>query len=265
MTPSGVISLLTDFGVTDPYVGILRAVILREAPHARVIDLTHGIAPQQVEQAAFYLQHSFQWFPTGTVHLCVVDPGVGSARAALAVSAHGHFFVAPDNGLLSGVLSSGASEVRAVDAQALGLIPASRTFHGRDLFAPVAARLASSARTLSSLGGSHSPKLLDWSAPKRAERAVSGTVRVVDHFGNLITDIPGKWLQRRDAGLHVAGRRLRLVQTYADAKAGECVGLISSFETVEIAQRDGSAAKALGIGVHANIEIELSSSEERAW
>ena len=124
---SGVITLLTDFGTDDPFVGVMKGVILGRFPSARIVDLTHGIAPQDVAHGAFWLERSFRWFPAGTVHVAVVDPGVGTARAALAVRAAGHVFVGPDNGLLAGVIACDrAAEVRAIDITLLGLPSAER-------------------------------------------------------------------------------------------------------------------------------------------
>jgi len=258
--PSGVITLLTDFGLRDPFVGILHGVLLREAPRAQRIDLTHAIPAQAVSVAAFYLQHAFHWFAPGSVHLCVVDPGVGSARAAIAVLSRGHVFVAPDNGLLSGVLTA-SSEVRRVETERLGLTPASRTFHGRDVFAPVAAWLASGQRRFDELGEPHQPQVLQLNEPKRRENGAVGQVRAVDHFGNLITDLPGTWLSDVQVHASLGEQRLRSVGTYAEALPGECVALRSSFETWEIAQRDGSAAAALGAGVGSVVELHAAGAQ----
>src|SRR5690606_16440176 len=178
----GVVSLLTDFGLADPYVGIVKGVIAREAPGVTVIDLTHAVPPQDVELAALWLEQAYGWFPSGTVHLCVVDPGVGTARAALAARAGEHWFVAPDNGVLSAVLGrESSSEVRRIDASALRLTVSSRTFHGRDVFAPVAARLASGALRLAEIGPPHAPLRLARREPRRDGAEVLGEVIADDH------------------------------------------------------------------------------------
>jgi S-adenosylmethionine hydrolase len=194
------------------------------------------------------------------VHLCVVDPGVGSARAAIGVLSRGHVFIAPDNGLLTGVLTD-ASDVRRVDTERLGLTPPSRTFHGRDVFAPVAAWLASGQRRFDQLGESHQPQLLPMNEPKRLADGAVGRVRAVDHFGNLITDLPGAWLAEVEVQATLGERRLRSVGTYAEALPGECVALRSSFETWEIAQRDGSAATALGAGVGSIVTLHVAGAQ----
>ncbi len=259
--PSGVVTLLTDFGLSDPFAGIVKGVILREAPRVTIVDLSHGIPPQDLDAAAFYLAGSFAWFPAGSVHLCVVDPGVGTARAALAMRACGHYFVAPDNGVLAGVLARDAhADVRRVDPERLGLSVLSRTFHGRDVFAPIAALLASGRVGFDTIGVSHEPVQRVVPRPLRGSDSLSGRVIVVDHFGNLITNVPGAWLREPGAVVEIGGKTLRLVATYTSANAGECVGIVSSFDTLEIARRDGSAAEALALGVGAPVRVTWRSA-----
>jgi S-adenosyl-L-methionine hydrolase (adenosine-forming) len=242
-------------------VGIVKGVLLREGPTLQVVDLSHEVPPQAVSVAAFWLAHSYRFFPARTVHLCVVDPGVGSARAPIAARALGHYFVAPDNGLLSDVLAAdGSARVHRIEPDRLGLDVTSRTFHGRDLFAPVAARLASGQISLSELGPPHAALMEQRAIPVRDASGISGAVLFADHFGNLVTDIPGALLKPRGERVVVAGAELRVLGTYADARAGECIGLVSSFGTLEIAQRDGSAASALGVGRGAPIRV-LASEE----
>lgn len=139
---AGLVSLLTDFGLADPYVGVMHGVIAARAPGVRVVDLGHGVAPQDVRQGGWCLAQAWPYFPAGSVHVAVVDPGVGSARRVLAARQGGHAFLAPDNGLLALVLDEGA-EVRALDVARFALPRVSRTFHGRDVFSPAAAALAS--------------------------------------------------------------------------------------------------------------------------
>jgi S-adenosylmethionine hydrolase len=246
---TGLVTLLTDFGLDDPFVGIMKGVMLREAPGLTLVDLTHGIPAQDVEAAAFTLAHSFGWFAPGAVHLCVVDPGVGSERAAVALQARGHTFVGPDNGLFSAVqdLEPNAA-ARRIDPAELGLTLASRTFHGRDLFAPVAAWLASGRRRFEELGSVHELSRRPRPRPEQSPAGASGRVVLVDHFGNLITDLPGSWLEAGAFRVEIGKYVVRLVGTYSEAKLGECVALVSSFGTLEIAQRDGNAAETLGFG-----------------
>jgi S-adenosylmethionine hydrolase len=254
--PSGIVSLLTDFGLQDPFVGILKGVILREAPSLSVVDLSHGVPPQDLDAAAFYLAGSFPWFPEGTVHLCVVDPGVGTARAALAMHASGHYFVAPDNGVLAGVIARDPhADVRRVEPERLGINVVSRTFHGRDVFAPIAAQLASGRTAFESIGDVHEPVQRVVPRPSRGSDSVSGRVIVVDHFGNLITNVPGAWLREPGAMVEIGDKVLRIVPTYVNADPGECVGVVSSFDTLEIARRDGSAAQTLRLGAGTPVRV----------
>ncbi|HLV66661.1 MAG TPA: SAM-dependent chlorinase/fluorinase [Polyangiaceae bacterium] len=244
----GVVSLLTDFGLSDPYVGILKGVIAREAPGTTVIDVSHDVPPQDIELAALWLEQAYTWFPPGTVHVCVVDPGVGTARAALAARAGEHWFVAPDNGVLSGVLAREPSwEVRWIDAGALRLSVASRTFHGRDVFAPVAGRLASGALRLSDVGPEHAPTLHARRAPRVEKGEAFGEVIAVDRFGNLITNLPASVLEGEGVTVEIRDARLRSVGTYAEGEL-ECVALVGSFGLVEIAVQNASAAARLGVG-----------------
>lgn len=254
------ITLLTDFGLADPFVGVMKGVIAALAPGARTIDLTHQIPPQDVAAGAFWLAHSVPYFPRGTVHLAVVDPGVGTARRALAAWGRGHFFVAPDNGLLDRIVPS-LESIHVLDADALGEMlrqalpgarPRSTTFHGRDVFAPAAALLGR-GETLAALGPALSgePPVTLGAQPPRVE--------VVDRFGNLITNVPwppdGVGPGEAPALVRVRGRVARWVETYGEAEPGECVALLGSVGTVEIAVRDGSAAHELGAGPREPVEV----------
>jgi S-adenosylmethionine hydrolase len=234
------ITLLTDFGTADGYVAELKGVLYAAAPDVTVVDLSHEIPPQDVESARLAVARYWRRFPSGTVHVVVVDPGVGSARAALAVSSDGRFLVGPDNGVLSpSLLASGS---RAVS---LPVPPtASATFHGRDVFAPAAAKLATGA-AVDSLG----PPWLDPvirrtpEARRGTKGSVIGEVIAIDRFGNAISNL----IAPRGGQIEIAGRSMPIVRTYADAPAGELIALVGSSGFVEIAQRDGSAARALEI------------------
>lgn len=246
---SGIVTLLTDFGSDDPYVGIMKGVVLSEHRGATIIDVCHGVPPQNVALGALWLAQAFAWFPPGSVHVAVVDPGVGSERAALVARASGHLFVAPDNGLLTHVTRAHTDfEARRLELERLGLVPQSRTFHGRDVFARVAGRLAAGRRRFDELGAIHAPVSFDVIPPRDDGERGSGRVLAVDHFGNLITDLPGAWLERGDRSVLIGGRRLRRVATYSEAAEGECVALTSSFGLIEVAARNQSAARLLGAG-----------------
>jgi S-adenosylmethionine hydrolase len=253
-------TLLTDFGLTDPFVGVMKGVVCGAEPLVRVVDLTHGIAPGAVVAGAFWLERSYRYFPPGTVHCAVVDPGVGSARAAVAVSAQGHLFVGPDNGLLAEVtLHAPHAEVRQIDAAALGLRPPSATFHGRDLFCVVACRLAAGKLAFDDVGA-----LTHLAVPSPIPGVVSeadhfvGNVLTVDHFGNLVTSLRGPEVLSANGApfrLQIGGQQLRSVRTFADAEPGELVALVGSFDAVEIAVRDGSAFERLPSALGASVQL----------
>jgi S-adenosylmethionine hydrolase len=260
--PCGLVTLTTDFGTSDPYVGVMKGVLHARFPAVRPIDLTHGVPPQDARTAAFFLAHSWRFFPRGSVHVAVVDPGVGSERAILVAEEAGHAFLAPDNGLLGPVLSA-AARVRALDVERFALPAKSRTFHGRDVFAPAAAALA--AGLAPEAAGSPCPswRRLELPAPEERPEGLAGEVLFADAFGNLITNLRpepvalGRSLAGRGAepraALEIAGRRLALVGTYAEARAGELVALVNSYGSLEVALRSGSAARALGVGAGAPV------------
>lgn len=237
----GLITLLTDFGTRDGYVGEMKGVIYSALPDARVVDIAHDIAPQDVEAARLAVARYWRRFPTGTVHLVVIDPGVGTDRAALAVASDGRYLVGPDNGVLSPALLR--SDVRVV---ALPLpAQASATFHGRDVFAPAAARLAAGA-PLEALGVTHEPAVVRRTPEARRlpDGTVAGEVILVDRFGTLVTNL----VAPRGGAVQVGGRTIRIARSYGDVLPGSAVALVGSSGLVEVAVRDGSAAAKLGAG-----------------
>lgn len=249
--PSGIITLLTDFGTADPFVGVMKGVILARFSRAVVVDLCHEILPQDVAQGAFWLSRSYRWFSPGTVHLAVVDPGVGSDRDPIAFAFDDHWFVMPDNGLADATIGRRSSiEARRIRFEALGLPQPSRTFHGRDVFAPAAAELASGRIGLEALGDAMELRpRLEREPPRAAPSHIEGEVISVDHFGNLISDIDAELMNSFDAPVvSIGDRTLRVVGTYADAEVGACVALVGSFGTLEVAVRDGNASRTLGLG-----------------
>lgn len=248
--PSGIVCLLTDYGTADPYVGIVRGMVLRQNPKATLVDLGHEVPPQDVDAGAFWLHGAVGRFPSGTVFVAVVDPGVGTARRLLAVAAHECFWLAPDNGLLSHVLATDPSaEVRAIDLAHLNLRPNSRTFHGRDVFAPVAGWLSGGRYGFTALG----ERIAD---PVRLPELLAGPLRVVhvDGFGNLITNVSGAGLGGA-THVHVGGRDVPVRGTYAEASAGALLALVGSYGLLEVAANRGSAARTLGVGRGAPVEL----------
>jgi S-adenosylmethionine hydrolase len=249
--PSGVVTLLTDFGALDPYAGVMRGAVLRAMPRANVVDLCHEVPPQDVALGALFLGSAVRRFPSGTVHVAVVDPGVGTARRVLCACAAECFWLAPDNGLLSGVLAAaGESEVRAVDTNALGLVPSGRTFHGRDVFAPLAGWLANGRYGFQALG----PRCTD---PHRAEDLREGPPRVihVDRYGNLITNL-GAGAIAGAAAVRIGGTRVPVAATYGDTRKDALVAVVNSYELVEIAANLGNAACVLDVGVGAPVAVD---------
>jgi hypothetical protein len=234
------ITLLTDFGTADGYVGEMKGVLATKAPEAAILDIAHDVVAHDVDGARLALARYWRRFPVGTVHLVVVDPGVGSSRAALAVESEGRYLVGPDNGVLSpAMLHPDASCVAlAVPASA------SPTFHGRDVFAPAAAELARGA-SLDTLGAPFTePVLRRTPEPtRRSDGSIAGVVITIDRFGNAITNL----MALRGGAVEIDGRVLPIARTYSDTIARRPVALIGSSGLVEIAVRDGSAAAALGL------------------
>ena len=254
---SGVITLLTDFGLSDPFVGVMTGVILSGFAEARVVDLCHGLRPQAIAEASFWLERCYAWFPRGTLHVVVVDPGVGSARRVLAAALGGHYFLLPDNGLLgAGLLASAGARVLEVELSRFSLPPASATFHGRDVFAPLAARLASGQLPFETLGKPVEPVPSVLPQPRYEPGLAVGEVITVDRFGNLLTNLDEVLARRLGGGrAFVAGRSVPWRRTYADAAPGELLALINAFGVLEIAERDGNAERTLGVTRGAAVEL----------
>lgn len=251
-----IVTLLTDFGLADSYVAEMRGVLLSRAPGVVLADITHSVPPGDVRAASYILGRTWRWFPEGTVHLAVVDPGVGTSRAALALCARGHFFVGPDNGLFTRILRDTAVEIVALPTPER----AAPTFHGRDLFAPAAAALASGV-PLRDLGPPFAgiPERLAVTEPRRDGATVLGEVVYVDRFGTLITNLSAEQIPP-DATLEIEGVEVgRLRRTFGDVASGGLVAFVGSDGAIEIAVRDGSAARRLGIGVGGRVRVRLGA------
>lgn len=268
MTHCPVLTLLSDFGLSDPYVGVMKGAIAHVNPALTVIDLTHQIPPQNIAAARFVLMTAYPYFPAGTVHVAVVDPGVGSDRRAIAVAIESPtgpcFLVGPDNGLFSGVLTQATSAVAVelTNPRYWRTPQPSSTFHGRDIFAPVGAHLASGV-PFAALGNPVAPDaLVQLTIPNylqieelgnRRSRIV-GCIQAIDHFGNLITNIPSAMLTGNWSivlgNLTLIGRRV-----YSDAPAGELLALVGSHGWVEIAVNSGSAEERLDLDWGSPIQV----------
>jgi S-adenosylmethionine hydrolase len=246
------ITLTTDFGDDSPYVAAVKGVILSINPCARLLDLSHAIPPQDLLHAAFFLSGAVPYFPTGTLHVIVVDPGVGSERVMLYVETGGQRLLAPDNGVWTRL----AAPVRVIQLrEARYWRPSvSKTFHGRDVLAPVAGHL-SLGLDPAVLG----PATADWvrlpvTVARYGPNTISGEVVFVDHFGNLLSNISGEELHRK-ARVTIAGHEARWVHTYSDAPAGTLIALVSSWGTLEVAVTQGNAAEQLRAGVGTSVEV----------
>lgn len=257
-----VVTFTTDFGTRDPFVGLMKTQVLARCPDARLVDLTHEVPPYRPAAAAFWIERVHRWCPAGTVHVAVVDPGVGTSRRLLAVEAYGQVFLAPDNGLLAGPLASPDARVHAVADAALerfALGNRSATFHGRDVLAPLAGEIAAGRATARDLG----PPVGDAiraaaTAPVQSPAGgpAVGAVVWIDRYGNAFTSLPEGLLAAVDSPrVRVAGRELPVVRTYGDAPAGTAVALANSFGVLEVAVAEGNAAATLGLVLGTPVEL----------
>lgn len=264
--PTKIITLTTDFGLTDGYVAAMKGVILSISPGSCITDITHAIEPQNINQAAIVLETATVYFPKGTIHVIVVDPGVGTARALLAVKANNQIFLAPDNGVLGLVLKRYAGfEARRIENKSLFLDQVSRTFHGRDILAPVAAHLAEGI-SFQKVGSVVTDIYAgDYPAALVQGNVIRGQITNRDHFGNLMTNISQRDLEKFDpASLEVRASYTRvtgLSGSYSDVEKGELVCLIGSGGYLEIALREGSAADKLRFSLGTEVEIVGKSKE----
>jgi len=269
-TPNGIVTLTTDFGTRDAYVGAMKGVLLAIAPQLRIHDVAHGVEPQNVAHAATVLRGACPWFPAGTVHIAVVDPGVGTARAPVLILAGGQAFVGPDNGLFAPVVArlDGAQASYRIDPHGdlARHLPRRRatTFDGRDLFAPVAALLAAGLLAPHAVGPTHSLLPLPVSEPVHVPGAIEGRIAYYDHFGNAITNVGSQHLAVLGAGPFVVllpgAETVALRATYGDAPHGAMLALIGSEGLVEIAVRDGSARARLALDVGTAIRVESGAA-----
>ncbi len=259
-----VITVTTDYGTSDHLVGVLKGVILRIAPNATIVDINHHVAPFDLLDGALTIGAAYRYFPPRTVHLVVIDPGVGTQRRPILVTADQHYFVAPDNGVLSVIYErEPAVTVRHITAEHYFLSPVSNTFHGRDVFAPVAAWVAKTSQT-EAMGEEISDYVrFALPRPKAAGSALKGVVLRVDTFGNLMTNFTAEDLAAATGAdgklsLQVGGKRVeKLAQTFANGASGEPVAIIGSSGFLEIAVNKGQAARVLGVNRGAEVVLEI--------
>jgi S-adenosyl-L-methionine hydrolase (adenosine-forming) len=251
----GVITITTDFGHQGPFVATMKGRMLAHLPGVRIIDVTHEVPVYWPAEAGFWLARAYAYFPSGSVHVGVVDPGVGTARDIIAVVVAGHAFLAPDNGLLAPVVTraDSAAIYRLDTAKAIArfkLPVPSATFHGRDIFAPLAAELAAGRVAPPELGPATTDIVPSWvDEPAVGPGQVAGVIITIDHFGNLITNIDGALLRSfPEPVVRTGGHSFALRRTYGDVRPGEFLALVNSFGVIEIARAEQSAAEALGLG-----------------
>jgi S-adenosyl-L-methionine hydrolase (adenosine-forming) len=251
--PSGIVTLLTDFGLQDPYVGVMKGVILSVNPAVRIIDISHHVTPGAISQAAQILQETYPYFPDGTVHVAVVDPRVGTDRRAIVAVAQSHLFVGPDNGIFSPLIEACQESAIIHLSETRYFLPhVSDTFHGRDIFAPVAGHLSQGADPFNMGPVIYDPIHLRYPAPYRKGGSLYGQVVQVDHFGNLITNIHRGDIEEFSGGsiplVRIGDMRIEGIRkTYAQTEAGEFLALFGSSGYLEIAVNRGRAADRTGL------------------
>jgi S-adenosyl-L-methionine hydrolase (adenosine-forming) len=275
MRPNGIITLTTDFGLTDSYVGSMKGVIMGIAPDARLVDITHAIGPQDTNQAAHILKTFYQYFPAGTIHLVIVDPGVGSERRAIAFQTPEAIFIAPDNGILTEVWSDARARWGPEGCTVVELAErryrrdrVSNTFHGRDIFAPIAAWLAKGVD--SAKFGEEITDFVRFNPPKPKSvngNTLRGVILKVDRFGNLVTNItpqdaPMLFASEPAPFKLVVGQQeiTEILPNYSEGSPGQVFGILGSMGYLEIASNRGSAAKIIGSGKGSEVMISLEGA-----
>jgi S-adenosylmethionine hydrolase len=268
MLPRPIITLTTDYGTSDNFTAVMKGVILSINPEVNIVDVTHSVLPHDILDGALAIGQSYKYFPPKTVHLVVVDPGVGTERRPILVAGDQHYFVAPDNGVLSSVYDQSESlHVWNIISEHYFRQPVSKTFHGRDIFAPVAAWLTKSWQTASF--GEPITDFIRFGIPKAKVNGnkIQGTVLRADHFGNLITNITAEDVPDLAAGsdkfkISVGnGQITKVVETFAQGAAGEAVGLIGSSGYLELSVNKGNASRTLGAGRGAEVTVELTGGQ----
>ncbi|MBN1850364.1 MAG: SAM-dependent chlorinase/fluorinase [Deltaproteobacteria bacterium] len=253
MKGTNIITLLTDFGITDPYVGMMKGVILSINPDARIVDLSHNVETGSVSQAAAFLREAYHYFPTGTIHVAVVDPGVGSERKLIGMESEDQIFIGPDNGIFWPIIEvCKPTEVRQLVEEKYFLPHVTSTFHGRDIFAPIAAHLSTGV-DLKKMGPRlNNPVRLSYPVPKVIRDILYGQIIRVDHFGNLITNIYRTDLERFLKSMKPtiqAGNFTinQISRTYSEMEEGEPLAIINSSDQLELAVNLGRASQYIKI------------------
>jgi S-adenosylmethionine hydrolase len=260
--PRCLITLTTDFGMTDHFVGTMKGVILAINPMATVVDISHEVKPYEITEAAFVIAQAYRYFPRKTIHVVVVDPGVGTSRRPILAEAGGQYFIGPDNGVFSMVLAEEKHRVRVITAERYFHQPVSRTFHGRDIFAPVAGHLGKGVAAARFGKPIQDYLRANFDKPVRTGKRVwTGAILKVDNFGNLITNFHVREfpdLATRPFELNAGLVKLhRLALNYSESEPGELAVIVGSSGYLEVAANQASAAKKLGCGSGAPVELTL--------
>jgi hypothetical protein len=256
--PPPILTLTTDFGLSDHYVGAMKGVILGICPRAQIVDISHEVRPYAISQGAFVIAEAYHAFPRGTVHVVVVDPGVGSDRRPILMKAAGQYFVAPDNGVLGMVFAREKHKVRVISNDRYFRHPVSQTFHGRDIFAPVAARVASGVAP-DRIGETITDYVRPpFERPRQTGAGMwTGAVLAIDRFGNVVTNFYAKDFPNFKQ-MTIGRSKVRgLVRTYADAPAGELVAIVGSAGYIEISVKQDSAAVKIGCRPGQDCQLRL--------
>lgn len=257
-----IITLTSDFGLRDGYVASLKGVILSIAPQTNIVDFCHEIRPQDISHGAFVLHTTSKYFTDYSIHVGVVDPGVGSQRRAIAIKTEKAFYIGPDNGLFSLILNDNPiNEIRSIENNSLFLNKISSTFHGRDIFAPVAAHIANGT-PFESIGNIiTNPVTLKYKSPIYNNELIVGHVLCIDHFGNIITNITRniweKVVMNRRFMIFCGKRLEKINNSYSETNPGEVLAIFNSSDYLEISINYGNAAKQLGLEIGSEIEIDL--------
>lgn len=266
-----IVTLLTDFGLSDPFIGMMKGVILGINPHVVLVDLCHGSEAYEPSEAAFALITAYRFFPQGTIHVAVIDPGVGGPRRPILVTCDGHLFIGPDNGLLAPLAEKAESSgVRAITATRYFLYPVSATFHGRDIFAPVAAHLSLGVEPAEL--GEPIDDYVRLALPRTVlfgTSGVKGEILHIDRFGNLVTNVARFDLERLATRepptaflVHVAGLEVPIVAYYGQIAPGVPGAVIGSADYLEIFVNQGDASRLLGVGRGAEVVVGRKDGEE---
>ena len=257
-----IVTLTTDFGTSDHFAAVMKGVILGICPNATLVDISHDIQPFEITEGAFVISQAYRFFPKKSIHVVVVDPGVGTARRPLLMEAGGHFFVGPDNGVFSMVFTREKHKVREITSDRFFLKPVSQTFHGRDVFAPSAAHLANGV-TPAQFG----KPVIDYlrmnleHPPRTGKRTWTGLILKIDRFGNMITNLhsgefPDIYLRAFEMQVGVQ-KVSKIAQTFADAGCGEIFLIVGSSGYLEVVANQASAARLLGCGTGAPVELSI--------